>query len=203
MDTGIGIRAEDALNIFKNFNQADQSMTRNFGGLGVGLSISKSFVELLGGTIRFESEPGKGATFYFTLPNSQQKSSSSVNLNIPSDSRFTILIAEDEESNFRFLEMLLSKTEVKLLHAENGKIAIEMYQKNEIDLILMDIKMPVMDGLEATRRIKNIDNEIPIIAQTAFAMTEDRTLSLNAGCIDYLSKPIKSKALISTLNKYL
>lgn len=121
----------------------------------------------------------------------------------PNWSTKKILIAEDEDSNYRYLEMVLSKTQVELYWAKDGIQAIEYCKKHQPDLILMDIKMPNMDGLDATREIKKIHPEIPIIAQTAFAMENDEHLSLEAGCNSYLSKPIRANKLIETLSTFL
>jgi len=115
----------------------------------------------------------------------------------------TVLIAEDEESNYRFLEMVLSRTGIKIIWACDGLEAIELAKINNPDLILMDIKMPNMDGLEATRRIKQIMPNVPIVVQTAFAMESDEKLSFEAGCSDYLSKPIRAKKLIEVVAKFL
>lgn len=115
----------------------------------------------------------------------------------------TILIAEDEDSNYRYLEMVLNKTNVKILWARNGLEAINLCKANEPDLILMDIKMPIVDGFEATREIKKTHPEIPIIAQTAFAMENDERMSLEAGCNSYLSKPIKANKLLEILSTFL
>lgn len=118
-------------------------------------------------------------------------------------SKKTILIAEDEDSNYRYLEMVLNKTKVSIFWAKDGLEAIELCEEHEPDLILMDIKMPNMDGLEATREIKKTHPEIPIIAQTAFAMENDERMSLEAGCNSYLSKPIKASALLEALSTFL
>ncbi len=115
----------------------------------------------------------------------------------------TILIAEDEDSNYRYLEMVLNKTKAKILWAKDGLEAIDLCKQYEPDLILMDIKMPNMDGLEATRMIKKTHPEIPIIAQTAYAMENDEHLSLEAGCNSYLSKPIKANKLLEVLSTFL
>jgi len=115
----------------------------------------------------------------------------------------TILIAEDEDSNFRYLEMVLKKTNAKIIWAKDGLEAVEFSKEHIPDLILMDIKMPNLDGLEATKRIKKIHPEIPIIAQTAFAMENDERLSLEAGCNSYLSKPIKANKLLEVLTTFL
>ena len=204
MDTGIGIRAEDALNIFKNFNQADQSMTRNFGGLGIGLSISKSFIELLGGSIRFESEPGKGATFYFTLPNSQQKSSNSVNLNFnfPSDSKFTILIAEDEKHNYILLNEIIKNSGIKTLWASNGEEAVNLCKANkDIKIVFMDIKMPVMNGYEACKIIKSFNKDLPIVAVTANFQPQDGSQKITFDSI--ISKPYKKEDLWGVISTFI
>lgn len=208
-DTGIGLSKDQQKLIFSRFTKIETDKKKLYRGAGLGLAICKSIVNILDGEIYVKSELNQGSTFYFTIPYlkiAERERLIKETREKDPDYKWpgkTILIAEDEESNFRFLEMLLSKTEVKLIHAENGKQAIEMYQKNEVDLILMDIKMPVLDGLEATKRIKNIDSEIPIIAQTAFAMENDEKLSLEAGCNAYISKPIRKHKLFELLNEYL
>ncbi|MCK5169418.1 MAG: response regulator [Bacteroidales bacterium] len=115
----------------------------------------------------------------------------------------TILIAEDEESNYLYFKMLISKTKANILHAKNGNEAIKICQEKTVDLVLMDIKMPEMDGLEATKKIKKDKNNIPIIALTAFAMENDEKMSLDAGCDAYISKPINESKLLMLLNKFL
>ncbi|WP_372755365.1 response regulator [Labilibaculum sp.] len=126
-----------------------------------------------------------------------------MNNNLPNWSLKTILIAEDVESNFLFLEEVIQKTGAKILWAVNGKEAVEMFINNKVDLILMDIQMPHMNGFEATKIIKEKNPNIPIISQTAYAMSEDRIKSLNAGCDDYISKPIPSKKLLDLLANYI
>ena len=126
-----------------------------------------------------------------------------LNIGVNSWKDKTILIAEDEDSNYRFLEMVLIRTGVRIIWAQDGVQAIEMAKNNNPDLILMDIKMPVMDGLEATREIKKIMPDVPIIAQTAYAMESDEKICFDVGCSDYLSKPIRAKKLIEVVAKYL
>jgi len=208
-DSGIGLTTDQQKQIFSRFTKIENDKKKLYRGAGLGLAICKNIVGLLDGEIYVESEINKGSVFYFTIP--YIKITDREKLIIESQKTIpeykwpgkTILIAEDEDSNYRFLEMVLSKTEARLLHAENGKQVLDLYQKNEVDLILMDIKMPEMDGLEATRAIKRIDNEIPIIAQTAFAMENDEKMSLDAGCNAYISKPIRKQKLLELLNEYL
>lgn len=118
-------------------------------------------------------------------------------------SKKTILIAEDVESNYLFLEEVIGRTGANILWATNGQNAIEMFTQNDIDLILMDIQMPLLNGFDATRAIKKIDPQVPVISQTAYAMAEDRGKSIAAGCDDYISKPISGQKLLSLINKYL
>ncbi len=207
-DTGIGLSENNQEIIFSRFTKLENNKTKLYRGAGLGLSICENISHLLGGHIWIESEIDKGSTFYFSIPyikiSNQEKTVSEQqddNLNYNWSDK-TILIAEDEKSNYRYLEVLLSQTNVKLIHALNGFETIELFQKNNIDLILMDIKMSEMDGLEATRRIKKIDSKIPIIAQTAFAMENDEKMSLEAGCDDYIAKPIKREKLLDLINKY-
>lgn len=208
-DTGIGIPKNKHKHIFERFSKIEDFRTKLYRGAGLGLTITKNLVKMLEGKIWLDSQENKGSTFYFTIPVEEFKGQSEF-LKKEQDSSFknwknkTILIAEDEDSNYRVLQMALKRTNINILRAENGKQAIEICKANKkINLILMDIKMPEINGVEATIEIKKLRPELPIIAQTAYAMTEDRKLTLDAGCADYLSKPIKTNVLISTLNKYL
>lgn len=206
-DTGMGIGMDARKWIFENFTQEELSDTRGHEGSGLGLSIVRGLVWLLGGEIRMESEKGSGSTFLFTLPYDEKSpgvpSSEKMKAESPKLIEPVILIAEDDESNYLYLEALLRKASVKILLAPNGKAAVELCQAHpEISLILMDIKMPVMDGLEATREIKSFRKDIPIIAVTAFAMSGDETKALNAGCDDYLAKPVKKEILLERLKRY-
>ncbi|MFC2104758.1 response regulator [Bacteroidota bacterium] len=207
-DTGFGLSEEQQGQIFERFTKFENDKKKLYRGAGLGLAICKNITKLLGGDIWIESEPNKGSIFYFSIPyikktEKEIKFERSAKEDHYDWSGKTILIAEDEESNYRFLEMALSKTNVNLLRANDGIEAMEKYQKNNINLILMDIKMPNMDGLEATRRIRKLDEEIPIIAQTAFAMENDERISIEAGCNDYIAKPIKKPKLLELINKYL
>lgn len=208
-DTGIGINPRNYKTIFEHFRQADDSSTRQYGGTGLGLPISKSYIELLGGRIWLNSKLNKGSTFYFTLPYHptllSQPGKSIADLSIPDWSEKNILIAEDEEINAIYLTEVLSVTNANLLHAKNGREAVELVKKqgSTIDLVLMDIKMPELNGYEATKIIKQIYPALPIIAQTAYAMAGDRDIALSEGCDDYISKPVKKDKLIALLKNFI
>jgi len=208
-DTGIGLAREQQKFIFDRFRQVEETTTRQYNVSGLGLTISKGIVKLLGGKIRVKSEPDQGATFFFTIP--FEKTAKKVK---PADVEYetyrnynwqdkVILVAEDEEVNYQFLEAVLEKTQAKLLHAKNGKQAVDLCKSiNKIDLVLMDIKMPEMDGYEAASQIKQFRKKIPIIAQTAFSMEDAEKKCKKAGCVDYIPKPIEIATLFSKINKY-
>ncbi len=210
-DTGVGIDPKMQTLIFERFRQVEDISGKKTAGTGLGLSISKGIVSLLGGTIWVESELGEGTTFFFTLPYRViEKPESSDEPQLEEDERFpdwrnrVILIAEDEEVNYIFMEELLNLTGVTLLWAKDGAQAVELVKTlKKIDLILMDIKMPVMNGYAATMEVRQINPKIPIIAQTAYAFSEDRQKAEAAGCNDYITKPINSKELFAMMQKYL
>jgi len=209
-DSGIGIPQNRHEAIFERFIQADieDKMARQ--GAGLGLSISKAYVEMLGGKIWVESVEGKGSDFWFTLPCSvenepdpgtTESGTAEKNKNTPASLK--ILIAEDDESSAFFLASLLKASGHNVLHAETGIEAVSTFNSNpDIDLILMDIKMPGMDGYEATRQIKKMNESVIIIAQTAFALAGDDEKALAAGCNDYITKPINKNKLIELIQKY-
>ncbi|MCF8370249.1 MAG: response regulator [Bacteroidales bacterium] len=208
-DSGIGIPKSMQQHIFDRFRQVDESHTRGFGGTGLGLTISKNLVNLLGGEIWLESEPGAGSTFYFTLPfDSNELDQQSKKAVPPGAKKYywpekKILVVEDVRTNYDFIEALLKRTDMSLLWAKDGVEAVDLFsQHTDIDMVLMDIQMPRMNGYEATREIKKLRSEIPVIAQTAYAMAEDRQKIFQAGCDDYISKPIKSDLLYSLISKY-
>jgi CheY-like chemotaxis protein len=187
-------------------------MTRKYGGLGLGLSISNAYIRMMSGVIKLESEPGKGSSFIVEvpyLPANQltgriQDVFKPPVISRPDWKNKTLLIAEDEESNIQFIRAVLKSTGVNILVAVNGLEAVEQCKTHpEISLVLMDIKMPRMDGMEATRIIKSFHNDLPIIAVTAFAMSKEREYILQSGCDDYLPKPIKRDDLIAIIQKHL
>ncbi|CAM3533167.1 response regulator [Flavobacterium gelidilacus] len=209
-DTGIGITTDQQEVIFKRFIQAD-ILDRNVRhGAGLGLSISKAFVELMGGTIRVESKVGVGSTFYFTLPYSpakgivKQEKETIISTDYGIPNNLKILIAEDDEISKTLLTFLLKPIASELLIARNGQEAVELYKINpDIDIILMDIQMPIMDGFEATRQIRLINSNVKIIAQTAFALSGDEGKIKNSGCNSYINKPIKKEALYLAIKENL
>ncbi len=220
-DTGIGISPDKRDAIFSPFSQEDASTTRKYGGTGLGLTICKRLAERMGGTIRVESDLGKGSTFIVELP--LQKGQEEVEGEADSDrpqpvetapgetskavvsmAGFRILLAEDVPVNRRVVELYLKDTGVVLHGVENGKEALERHQAEGYDVILMDMEMPVMDGLEATAAIREWEAEqgrkpVPIVALTAHAFEEKRQQCFEAGCTHYLTKPVKKAALIELL----
>ena len=208
-DTGPGIDPHSQTTIYKVFMQGEVSDTKGYDGSGLGLSIARGLVELMGGKVSMESEPGKGSAFYLKFNNKNinevtpvvQKEGNGI---LSQTQMPLVLIAEDEESNATLLKVLFSKHSLKCLIAANGQEAVDLCHANpEISMVLMDIKMPVMDGLEATRRIKEFRKQLPIIGFTAYAMTGDKDKALDAGCDDYLTKPVRSEQLLELINRYI
>jgi CheY-like chemotaxis protein len=208
-DTGIGLPAGKEEEIFNRFSKFSNNEDKLYGGTGIGLTIARHLVKHMGGDIWVEPQPTPGTTFFFTIPfqkiispeypKVQAWTSTSVNWEGK-----TFLVAEDEEDNFRYLEVALSLFNASLIWARDGKEAVEVFKKvSHIDLVLMDIKMPGMDGYEATRQIKKINKSVPVIAQTAYAMLGERELSLNAGCDEYISKPINYQDLLDLIQRFV
>lgn len=209
-DTGIGISEEKQRVIFDRFTQVDDSLTRKFGGSGLGLAISKGLVELLGGGIWVRSVLNVGSEFFFTvpyIPTFDDEESYKQSEVTPKDYNWSdrvFLIVEDDKVSYKFLEGVFRKTKAKIYHADNGLKAVEYCRKHtDIDLVLMDIQLPEMSGLDATKLIRGMRKELPIIAQTANAMSEDKEKCLEVGCVDYVSKPINIQVLFSKIDKYL
>ncbi|NHQ61100.1 PAS domain S-box protein [Chlorobium sp. BLA1] len=209
-DSGIGIPESMKESIFERFRQVDNSLTRHHEGSGLGLSISKAYVEMLGGTIRVESGEGNGSTFIFTLPFNPPglqiaEHHSTVNEDKTGSLRgTTILLAEDDAVSRILIKRSLQEENLTILDAWNGRDAVEMIRQHpEIDLVLMDIKMPMMNGFEATREIKKLRADLPVIAQTAFTSKEERLKALDAGCDSFMSKPINKQKLIELIRLLL
>ena len=208
-DTGIGIHKDRHQAIFDRFVQADIEDKSALEGTGLGLSISKSYVEMLGGKIRVESREGIGTQFYFTIPyNPKPEEKTIAKDNKPRqiiENRILdlkVLIAEDVESADMYLTVILKKICKEILHSKTGIEAVDICRDNhDIDLVLMDIKMPEMNGYEATRKIREFNKDVVIIAQTAYALYGDNEKALEAGCNDYISKPIKRNELLMMIEK--
>jgi PAS domain S-box-containing protein len=207
-DTGIGINPENFELIFERFQQVEGTTNESRKGTGLGLPISKAFVELLGGQIGLTSTVGVGTNFFFSIPYihdeiQQGKPDSNVNLQNIKWGTKTILIAEDDHPNFMYIRELLRVTHANVLRAKNGQEAIEMCNANTIDLVLMDIKMPILNGLEAATRLREQGFTTPIIAQTAYAFSDDKQRAIESGCNDYISKPIRQEDLLKLIGKWL
>lgn len=210
-DTGKGIEQKNIERIFERFVQEDKSITQNYGGLGLGLSIAKENTQLLGGKLTLLSQKEKGSIFYVTLPENIKIVETNNQINKPTknnktDKEFiTILIAEDENLNFIILKTLLldSNSKYKIKHAFNGQEAVDICNNEFIDIVLMDINMPIKNGYEATTEIKRKYPKLPIVAQTAYSLEDDVKKAFDAGVDDLIPKPIDKKLLIKTVKKYL
>jgi len=211
-DTGIGIDSSEYNNIFNPFTKLEFGRTKLYRGAGLGLSISKNLVEKMGGKIWVESVFGEGTTFYFSLPNNPKSAYSEDSSGIEKDivssnfSNINILIAEDEPANYLYLEKALKPTNATIHWAKNGLEAVDMF-KNAVhikfDLILMDIKMPILNGIDAFIEIRKLDKYVPIIAQSAYAQEVDQNQAIQIGFSDYLTKPIKPLDLVNVLRKFI
>ncbi len=209
-DTGIGIPVDKQSILFRPFVQADSSMTRRFGGTGLGLAISARLVEMMGGRIWFESQPGSGSQFHFTgrfgtrtETDAQQVHTPVPTTNLKPTQGLRILVAEDNLVNQFLASRILQKAGHQVVIADNGQEAFDHVWSGNFDLVLMDIQMPVMDGLEATARIRKqeigMNRRIPIVAMTAHALKEDREKCLGAGMDGYVAKPILTSELFSAI----
>lgn len=204
-DSGIGIPEEKRDIIFQKFRQGDESSTRKHGGAGIGLTLVKALTEIMDGRVYFESEPGVGTVFFVELPCLPGETP-----NKPVDKKFEalmtaqIIVVEDEETNYYLIESIFRKHKTHLIHFTDGETAIKYIEEGgQPNIILMDIRLPGIDGLETTKRIKAMNPNIPIIAQTAYAMSGDRERALRAGCDDYISKPFKRHQLLDLIVQYL
>jgi PAS domain S-box-containing protein len=208
-DTGIGIPKSQQEIIFERFRQGSESHDRGYEGSGLGLSISKSYVEMLGGRIWMESVEGFGSTFYFTIPyiavSEEKPTIENISL-VPNEvqlKNLKILIVEDDEISYSLLSITVQKISKEVLHVITGVQAVEACRNNpDLDLILMDIRMPQMNGLEATQQIRQFNTEVIIIAQTAYGFSGDREKAIEAGCNDYISKPINKTLLYELIEKH-
>ena len=207
-DSGIGIPKENLKMIFDRFRQVDESLSREYGGTGLGLAISKQLVNLMDGDIWVESEVGKGSTFYFALPLALEHETNQQNFNDYSQANKynwlekNILVAEDVESNFNLIEIELKKTNASVIHARNGKEAVEIFKtQDSIDLVLMDLEMPIMNGKDATIEINKLNKKVPIIALTAYVLQHQRNEILKLPFTEYITKPVNLKTLLEIIGK--
>ncbi len=207
IDEGVGIEVDKLDKVFKSFEQADSSTTRKYGGTGLGLSITKKLVKLMDGKINVESEINIGSKFYFTIPIVKSIEVNDIQINHDSDLELSgkILIAEDNKTNQLLLSMLLDDLNLEYDIVDDGSKAVESIKNQKYNLILMDQNMPVLDGTDATKIIRNLDiqNDIPIIAVTANALKGDKEKFLEVGMNEYISKPIDALELETVLKKYL
>jgi len=209
-DTGMGIGEKQKDFIFERFRQGSESLTRNYEGAGLGLAISKAYAVMLGGKIWVESNEGKGSVFYFTIPyNGERKEQNIINKAIPMDvtmpriRNLKVLIAEDDEGSAMLIGIAVRSFSKEIIKVRTGIEAVEACRNNpDIDLVLMDIKMPVMDGFDATRQIRQFNQEVIIIAQTAYSLSGDRERTIATGCNDYISKPIQKDQFMALMEKY-
>jgi hypothetical protein len=209
-DTGTGIPPDKIRVIFERFRQGSEMHNRNYEGAGLGLAISKAFTEMLGGKIWAESTYGKGSAFYFTIPyiKSAKTDKESIEVIVGTKehnqiSNLKILVAEDDIFSDLLITKAVKNLSKNILHAKTGIEAISVLKENpDIDLVLMDIRMPDLDGYETTRQIRTFNQEVIIIAQTAYGLVGDKEKAIEAGCNDYVSKPINQALLLNTINKY-
>ncbi len=207
-DTGIGIPADRREAVFDRFVQADLNNTRAHEGSGLGLSIVKGYLEILNGTIWLESKTGKGSTFFFSVPYVPVVKKSTdivenIETNIIPKKDLTILVVEDDANSYLYIQNILKKLTSNIVNATNGNDAVRLLKENPgISLVLMDIKLSGLNGYDATRQIRQFDNTVPIIAQTAYALAGDKEKAIEAGCNDYIAKPINRKELILLIQKY-
>ncbi len=209
-DTGLGIDKENQKYIFDRFKRVESDLSIKEGGLGLGLAISKAYVEMLNGSITLKSNVGEGSIFSFTIPlkydTVQKIIVQPINeiLNPKKEETYTILIAEDDNINFLLFQKMMSLKNYQIIRAINGKEAVEICLNNpNLDLVLMDIKMPLMNGFEALEHIIPIRPNLPIIAQTAYSSSDDRDKIFAAGFSDYIIKPLNRDRLFELINQYL
>lgn len=206
-DTGIGLTKEEINIVFHRFRQADDSITRKYGGTGLGLSISKGLIELLGAKLQVVSEKGQGTRISFVFKRTSEAvlEAARKEAGLKKSSKIAgkkILVVEDDPTNFDFMEEVLSENNAIVYHAETAAMAIHIFEEVELDMILLDIQLPDKNGYQLAEMIRAQDTKIPIIAQTAYAYEEAKRKCMEAGCDDYISKPIEYQLLISKLEKF-
>lgn len=207
-DRGMGISPDFKDRIFLSFSQADEEINKEFEGLGLGLSISKGLVELMGGKIWYNSIPGQGTEFYFSIPLIKQESRiarSTLNgKTMPGTQTTKVLIVEDDETNYYILYFYFYNSNLEVLWATDGIEAINMFKENpDVSVVLMDLKLPHLDGFQTTSQLKSINSKVPVIAVTSFSGIEQRQKAIHAGCDDIIVKPVNKQSLFEKLSKYI
>ena len=214
-DTGVGIPKDKHDLIFNRFYQLSHNNNRKVGGTGLGLAICKNLIALLSGEIWLDSDTGKGSTFFIKIPVDsikKQPNPQFVEENINNRkflqqgynwNNITILVAEDEDLNYKVLNTCLTRTNAHIIRAKDGASAIEICRNQKVDLVLMDIQLPGLDGYTATQEIKKMNNRTPVIAQTSFAMTGEKEKCLQAGCDDFVSKPLNIDVLLKKIEHFI
>ena len=208
-DTGIGIDPANHELIFERFRQVQDTLHVFQSGTGLGLAISKAYIEMMGGRIWLKSSPGEGSTFSFSIPytpaklpdHSEESTRHEGMINLEGRQ---ILVAEDDNMNYRYIEESLIRQNARVIRAVNGKEAMDQIHLNpDLDMVLMDMRMPVMNGFEATRLISQIKPKVPIIAQTAYAYSDDKERAIQAGCLDFITKPYTARELLDIVAKHI
>jgi PAS domain S-box-containing protein len=209
-DTGVGLSGDQKKLVFESFRRAEDLETKIYSGAGLGLAICKRLVMLIGGKIWVESESGNGSTFCFTVPlKVAEKPVVDLEKKVPTPESYSlkgkkILVAEDNLLNYKLVEAILGKTEASIFWAKDGIEAVEFFNSGfEFDIVLMDIRMPNMDGFQATQEIRQLKKELPVIAVTAYGLGNEKDIAMETGFNDYLTKPVNSEKLIETINKYI
>ncbi len=204
-DTGKGIPREKQARIFKRFAQEDDTISRRYGGTGLGLAIVKSLLDLMGGSIRLDSTPGEGSCFEFTLPLKVDTHASAAEdraggEGAVSSGRLSILLVEDDPVNQLYYKEVLREPDFNLYMAPTGKEALELFKAFSPEVILLDIRLPDINGLEVARQIRATGSKVWIIGQSAYAMAGDEQAAIDAGCNEYLTKPVKASVLLKRLH---
>ena len=207
-DTGVGISEDFKDRIFKGFNQENEELTRGFEGVGLGLGISKGLVDLMGGKIWYNSTKGTGSEFYFSIPlkivNGNPGNIESESRKPIVNSKSKILVVEDDDMNYYLIYFLLSNHNVELIHARDGLQAINKFNENpDISVILMDLKLPIINGFDVTKKIRSINAQVPIIAVTSYSGIDDSQKALQSGCNDFIMKPVNKTVLFDVIGKYI
>ncbi len=209
-DTGKGLSGDQKEFIFERFRKAEDARTKLYGGAGLGLAICRKLTGLLGGEIWVESDMEKGSAFYFTIPlKVTEKPVEDVRKKIQTPVSYSlkgrkILVAEDNMLNYKLIEAILGKTEAGLVWAKDGMEAVKLFSSGQVfDLVLMDIRMPNMDGFQATQEIRKLKKEVPVVAITAYGMGDEKDIAMKSGFDDYLTKPVNAEKLIETVHNYI